>query len=250
MHICIRVLSNHFYIGYSGSWVRAKALMHHCHLMDALDLNAVGPAVACCVPLEVFRCRCVSAGWKKRGSPVVFLPFFDLDLSDRALAVRDVAAIATSIPDGATSLRFKLTRSGDAGAQAVAERIPEGLTSLSLSFHRNGHSLGLPWNLDDREEFPLAARVVAPGTPSFLDLIDCNIGNAGLRAVAERIPTGLTSLDLDFGLTLTPSSIGGAIGDAGAFALAERMPPGFKTKMLKKNHSSAKNGEYIFSTNC
>ena len=59
----------------------------------------------------------------------------------------------------------------------------------------------------------MAEHLPAGLTSLQLDFAHCGIGEVGARAVAEHLPAGLTSLQLDF------TDCG--IGDAGARAVAE-----------------------------
>ena len=133
--------------------------------MDAFDLEVVGQAVATCVPMEVFRCCCVSTRWRTLWSREdLFFPCFALDLYGRTLRESDCNAIAQRIPVNGTSLdlQFSFCTMNEAGVRALAARVPPGLRGLALNF------------------------------------TGCLIGEGGAQAVAARVPAGLRSLSLNF----------------------------------------------------
>jgi hypothetical protein len=165
----------------------------------ALDLPAVGHAVARYVPIQVFRFSTVSREWKARWSrDDVFRGLgddMDLDFSNCDIGDAGARAVAARLPAGLRALRlsFANAKIQNDGVRAVAERLPPELTSLDLDFFDN-----------------------------------CNIGDEGLGQVAEHLPAGLTNLRLDF--STSPEEACdlihnlSSIGSAGAKALAWRLP--------------------------
>ena len=109
---------------------------------DALDLRVLRQAIASCLGIGVFRCSCVSTGWKERWAHKDSFPsLFHFDFSTgvasgvkerRLLRQEDVERIATRISDKSSSIRLNFERCNidDRGARAVAEHLPKELSAV------------------------------------------------------------------------------------------------------------------------
>ena len=94
--------------------------------MHALEFPLVGRTVATFVPIDVFRCGCVSAGWRERWSHEdLYLPSFVLDLSGCTIRVCSWRGLAQRIPANCTSLdlNFSCCRIAEQSVAALARRV-------------------------------------------------------------------------------------------------------------------------------
>ena len=100
---------------------------------DTLQLPVLRQAIASYLGVGVFRCSCVSKGWKDRWAEKDSFPSrFHFDFSDRLLRQEDVESIATRISDKSSSIRLNFERCNidDRGARAVAEHLPKELSAV------------------------------------------------------------------------------------------------------------------------
>ena len=150
-----------------------------------LDLKLIRHILACYVPLDAFRCSCVSRFWRPRWDEA--FPFcFNLDLTRRNVSAEDVISIAKRILPTCECANIAFTGCliGEAGVRAVADCLPAGLSSLCLDFSHG------------------------------------NFGEEGAMALAERVPAGLSS----FSLTLIGTAGNYGIGQKGRQSVMERLP--------------------------
>jgi len=105
-----------------------------------------------------------------------------------------VRALAEKLPRNLTQLCLHLGECsvGEAGVQALAANLPPGLTELSLFFGDCGMDKYGARTLAENFHRLSVLQILV------LDFSSCRIEDAGARAVAERLPTGLASLNLGF----------------------------------------------------
>jgi len=120
-----------------------------------------------------------------------------LNFSCSPVRDRGAKAIAEHLPRGLKKLQLHLwsCKISDDGVQALAEWLPEHLTHLTLNLCAISFDLG-----DDSN--------------------DCTITDAGLKILANHLPSCLVQLGLDFS--------GCHVGDEGWQALVDRLPRGLK----------------------